>query len=51
MSDIDALKAIAAKAGIRIPAQIDALFGKEIAQKTVIDKEDIEQEILRFLGD
>ena len=50
MSDIDALAAIAEKAGIAIPPQIAALFEKEIAQKTVIDKADIEQEILGFLG-
>jgi threonine synthase len=48
--DIDALKMIAEKAGVTIPAQIAALFDKEIAQKTVIDKRDIEKEILSFLG-
>jgi len=47
--DIDALKMIAAKARIDIPPQIAALFDKAIAQQTVIDKQDIEQEILRFL--
>lgn len=47
--DIDALKSISREANIEIPAQINALFEKEIAQKTVIDKEDIEQEILAFL--
>ena len=47
--DIDALKSIASKAGIEIPAMISALFDKEIAQTTVIAKEDIEQEILAFL--
>ena len=49
--DIDALKMIAEKANINIPVQISALFNKEIAQKTVIDKQDIEKEILDFLGD
>ena len=48
--DIDALEMIARKANIEIPAQIAALFDKEIAQKTVIDKRDIEEEILSFLG-
>ena len=48
--DIDALKAIADKAGIEIPEVISALFDKEIAQSTVIDKQDIEKEILAFLG-
>jgi len=47
--DIDALKSIAHEAGIEIPAQISELFDKEISQKTLIDKEDIEQEILAFL--
>jgi threonine synthase len=47
--DIDALKAIAKTAGIKIPAIINELFSKKIAQKTVIDKENIEAEILAFL--
>jgi threonine synthase len=41
---------IAKKANIKIPTQIAALFDKEIAQKTVIDKQDIEKEILSFLS-
>jgi len=48
--DLEALKSIASKAGIEIPAMINALFEKEIAQQTVIDKQDIEAEILRFIG-
>jgi threonine synthase len=48
--DIDALNMIAKKANIKIPTQIAALFDKEIAHKTVIDKRDIEKEILSFLG-
>ena len=47
--DIDALKSISKKAKIEIPASISGLFDKEIAQKTVIEKEDIEKEILSFL--
>ena len=47
--DIDALKSIAKEANIKIPAQINALFSKKIIQKTIIDKEDIEKEILAFL--
>jgi threonine synthase len=47
--DIDALESIAHEAGIEIPAVISELFDKEISQKTLIDKEDIEQEILAFL--
>jgi len=49
--DVDALNMIAKKANIKIPAQIAALFDKEITQKTVIDKRDIEKEILGFLGE
>ena len=48
-SDSEALKAIADKAGITIPASINALFSKEITQSSVIDKENIEKEIISFL--
>ena len=48
--DLDALKSIAKEASIEIPEQINALFDKEIAQKTVVDKEDIENAILDFLA-
>ena len=48
-SDIDALQSIATAAKIAIPAIISGLFGKPIAQPSVIDKVDIEQEILDFL--
>jgi len=47
--DLDALKSIAKEADISIPAIINDLFDKEIAQKTIIDKKDIESEILSFL--
>ena len=47
--DLDALKSIAKEANTSIPAPISALFDKEITQKTVIDKELIEQEVLAFL--
>ena len=47
--DIDALKAIAKEANISIPATINELFDKPIAQDVVIDKADIENEILAFL--
>jgi len=47
--DLDALKSIAKEAGIEIPAVIKALFSKEITQKVVIEKEQIEAEILSFL--
>lgn len=48
--DLDALEAISAKAGISIPPMVKGLFHKEIAQKTIIDKDDIEKEILSFLN-
>ena len=47
--DIDALKSIAREAGIEIPAVIASLFDKPVTQKTVIDKQEIEREILAFL--
>jgi len=47
--DIDALKSIAREANIEIPKVISDLFEKEITQKSVIDKADIETEILGFL--
>ncbi len=47
--DKEALKSIAKAAKIEIPTQINALFNKEITQKTIIDKADIEKEILAFL--
>jgi len=47
--DLDALNSISKEANIEIPQVISELFEKEIAQKTVIDKENIESEILSFL--
>lgn len=47
--DIEALKSIAKEAGIPIPTMISALFEKEITQKSVIEKDEIEKEILSFL--
>ncbi|MDT8283807.1 MAG: threonine synthase, partial [Gammaproteobacteria bacterium] len=47
--DIDALQSVASKAGIEIPAIISGLFDKKITQTSVIEKEDIESEILSFL--
>lgn len=48
--DEAALKLISEKANVSIPAQIDALFTKPIAQKTIVDKTDIESAIMDFLG-
>ena len=47
--DIDALESISKTASLEIPDMIKGLFSKEIAQKTIIEKEDIEKEILKFL--
>lgn len=48
-NDLDALKSIAKEAGIEIPVMINDLFTKEITQKDVIEKEQIEAEIHNFL--
>jgi len=47
--DIEALEAISKTANLPIPQMIQELFSKEIAQKTVIEKEQIEEEILAFI--
>ncbi len=47
--DIEALKSIARVANTTIPEPINALFDKPVCQDTVIDKQDIEQEVLAFL--
>ena len=47
--DLDALKSIAKEANIEIPKVISDLFEKKITQNIVIDKENIESEILSFL--
>ncbi|MBD3801103.1 MAG: threonine synthase [Campylobacterales bacterium] len=47
--DIDALNAIAAEANISIPDMIKALFDKPVVQETIIEKEQIEAEILNFI--
>ena len=48
--DLNALNAIAKEAKIKIPAVVHDLFEKEVIQTTVIEKENIEKEILKFLG-
>jgi len=47
--DIDALKSISATANTPIPPMIEALFDRPVAQDTVIDKQDIEREVLAFI--
>ena len=44
-----ALKAISKEANVEIPAMINDLFSKKIVHNDVIEKEDIEREILKFL--
>jgi threonine synthase len=48
-SDQQALAAVAARAGIEVPPAIAGLFERPIAHPTVVDKQDIESEILGFL--
>jgi threonine synthase len=47
--DLDALQSIARLAQTPIPEMIQALFDKPVVQTTVIDKQDIEAELLGFL--
>jgi threonine synthase len=47
--DIDALNAIAKEADISIPPMINELFEKPVTQDTVIEKDQIETEILKFI--
>ncbi|MCX6061242.1 MAG: threonine synthase [Campylobacterales bacterium] len=49
-NDIDALQSISAIAKLPIPEMIKGLFDKPVIQDTVIDKENIETEILKFLS-
>jgi threonine synthase len=48
-SDQAALAAVAASAGIEVPAVIAELFSRPIAHPVVVEKQDIEAEILQFL--
>ena len=47
--DIDALKSISAAADTAIPPMIEALFDRPVVHDTVIDKRDIEREVLAFI--
>jgi threonine synthase len=47
--DSDALESISALAKTPIPPMIRALFDRPVAQQTVIDKSDIEREVLAFI--
>jgi threonine synthase len=48
-SDQAALSAVAASAGIEVPRAIADLFAKPIAHPLIVAKQDIENEILKFL--
>ncbi len=48
--DIEALEAISEMANTPIPSMINELFTKPVTQATVIEKENIETEILNFLS-
>ncbi|QOY51150.1 threonine synthase [Candidatus Sulfurimonas baltica] len=48
-NDVDALESISKVASLEIPDMVKGLFSKKIAQNTIIEKEDIEKEILKFL--
>ena len=47
--DIDALNAISITANTPIPPMVAALFDRPVAQDAVIDKQDIEREVLAFI--
>ncbi|MEA3374534.1 MAG: threonine synthase [Campylobacterota bacterium] len=47
--DIDALRSISHEADIEIPTMISSLFEKEIVHTAIIEKDQIEAEILNFL--
>ncbi len=49
-SDLQALESIARAANIDIPGVISALFDKPICHESVIDKSDIEKEVIRFVS-
>jgi threonine synthase len=48
-SDQEALAAVAASAGIAVPDAIASLFTRPVVHPAVVDKQDIEAEILKFL--
>jgi threonine synthase len=47
--DIDALQYISDAAKLKVPEMISSLFKKPVAQKTIIEKEQIEDEVISFL--
>jgi threonine synthase len=49
VNDQDALRSIAEESGITIPPVIEALFLRPLCQTTLVEKEQIEQEVLHFI--
>ncbi len=49
-ADLSALQLVADKAEVEITPVIASLFDKPVAQKTVVDKQDIEKAVLDFLS-
>lgn len=49
-SDKEALDAIVSKCNTKIPEQISELFSAEIKHDTVINKQEIEEEIIKFIS-
>ena len=47
--DIVALESISNAAKLEIPAMVKGLFSKPVVQNTIINKDEISQEILKFL--
>lgn len=50
-SDLEALDGVSSLARLNIPEVVSNLFKKDILHKTVIEKEDIEKEIIKFIRD
>ena len=49
VSDLEALQIISEKYNVSIPDMVKELFKKEISQTTVVEKDEIEKEIVEFL--
>ncbi|MCF6340812.1 MAG: threonine synthase [Sulfurimonas sp.] len=47
--DIEALESISKVASLEIPVMVKELFNKKIVQNTIIEKENIQEEILKFI--
>ena len=48
-SDQEALTVVTTSAGIEVPESIASLFTRPVAHPVVVEKQDIEAEILQFL--